>query len=41
METWKILTVTRGDKDKSGNKGEGLLKEHVGVTHGHGQQCGN
>ena len=30
-----------GVVDNGGEKGKGLAKEHVGMTHGHGQQCGN
>ena len=30
-ETWNTLTMARGEE------GEGLVKEHVGMTHGHGQ----
>ena len=31
----------RGEGDNGGKKGKGLDKEHVWMTHGHGQQCGN
>ena len=44
METRNRLIVTRevgGGGDKSRNKGKGLVKEHVWMTHGHGQQCGD
>ena len=27
--------------DSGGKKGKGLVREHVWMTHGHGQQCGN
>ena len=42
METWNKLTVmVGGERDNGGKKGTGLDKEHVWVTHGHGQHCGN
>ena len=40
-ETWNRLTVARGGGDNGGEKGKGLVKEHVQMTHGHGQQCGH
>ena len=27
--------------DDGGKKGKGLVKEHVLMTHGHGQRCGD
>ena len=42
METWKHgLKVNGGEGDSGGKKGKGLVREHVWMTHGHGQQCGN
>ena len=40
MGTWDRLTVTRGrwEGDNGGKKGKGLVKKHVWMTHGHGQQ---
>ena len=29
------------ERDNGGKKGKGLIKEHVWMTHGHGQLCGN
>ena len=31
----------RREGDNGGKKGKGLVKEHVWMTHGHGQQCGD
>ena len=28
-----------GERDNGGKKGKGLIKEHVWMTDGHGQQC--
>ena len=41
METRNRQTVTRGEGDKGGKKGKGLVKEQVRMTHGHGQQGGD
>ena len=30
-----------GGGDNGGKKGKALVKEHVWMTHGHGQHCGN
>ena len=40
METKNSLTVTRGEGEgeERDNKGKWLVKEHVWMTHGHGQQ---
>ena len=45
-EAWKHGTDWQwpqgsGEGDKSGKKGKGLVKEHVGMTHGHRQQGGD
>ena len=44
-ETWKHGTdlqwpVGMGEGDNGGKKGEELLKEQIGKTHGHEQWCG-
>ena len=36
-----LIPEGRGKGDNGGKKGKGQLKEHVWMTHGHGQQCGN
>ena len=43
MVTGNRLTAARGKGvgDNGGKKGKGLVKEHVGMTHGHGQQGGD
>ena len=45
-ETWKHgtdwqQTEGKGEGDNGTKKGKGPVKEHVWMTHGHGQQCGN
>ena len=45
-QAWKHGTVWqrpegRWEGDNGGNKGMGLVKEQVWMTHGDGQQCGN
>ena len=36
-----LIPEGRGKGDNGGKKGKGQLKEHVWMTHGHGQQCGD
>ena len=42
METWNRLIAEGGEnrRESGGRKGEELVKEYVGMTHGHGQQRG-
>ena len=42
METWNRLIAEGGEnrRENGGRKGEELVKEYVGMTHGHGQQRG-
>ena len=45
-ETWKHGTLWtwpdgRWEGDNGGKKGKGLDKEHLWMTHGHRQQCGD
>ena len=42
METWNRLTVAKGVKmgDNGGKTGKGLIKGHIRMTCGQGQQCG-
>ena len=44
-EAWKQGTDWQwprgGVVGNKGKKGKGLVKEHVWMTHGHGQQCGD
>ena len=35
------MTRGEGGGDNGGVKGKGLDKEHVWMTHGHGQECGS
>ena len=42
IETWNRLTAVRGEGEGgTGWKMKGLAKEHICMTHGHGQPCGD